>query len=244
MNVIKVKDYEEMSARASDYLLDKIRQLENPVLGFATGSTPEGLYKLLIAKNEQVSFKNVTTFNLDEYVGLDNMDPNSYNFYMNDKLFNHIDIVKDNIHLLNGNAEVLEQECRDYEEAIREAGFVDLQILGIGVNGHIGFNEPGTPFTSRTHVVDLNESTRQANARFFNSIEDVPKQAITMGIETITQSKEILLLISGKGKADAAARLIEGPVDEQFPASVLQKQNNVTVIVDEPALSKLEKGFI
>lgn len=240
MNVIKVKDYEEMSARASDYLLDKIQKLENPVIGLATGSTPEGLYKQLIAKNEKISFKNVTTFNLDEYVGLNKGDPNSYHFYMNDKLFNHIDIVKDNTHLPNGDAEVLEQECRDYESAIREAGFMDVQILGIGGNGHIGFNEPGTPFTSRTHVVDLNESTRQANARLFNSLEDVPKQAITMGIETITQSKEILLLISGKEKAEAAAKLMEGPVDEQFPASVLKKQDNVTVIVDEPALSKLK----
>lgn len=240
MNIIRVKDYEEMSAITAEYLLGKILKLENPVLGLATGSTPEGLYKQLIKNKDKVSFENVITFNLDEYVGLKKEDPNSYHFYMNEKLFNHIDIKKECTHLPNGTAKDLHQECRDYEDTIREVGSIDIQILGIGVNGHIGFNEPGTPFTSRTHVVNLDESTRKANTRFFNSMEDVPRQAITVGIETIMESKEILLLISGKGKAETVARLLEGQVDEQFPASVLHKHDNVKVIADEAALSGLK----
>lgn len=244
MNITKVKDYEEMSSRAAEYLLKKIVKLKKPVIGLATGSTPEGLYKHLIEKKEEISFKNATTFNLDEYVGLGKNDPNSYHFYMNDKLFNHIDIKKENTHLPNGTAKDLKQECRDYEDAIREVGFVDVQILGIGLNGHIGFNEPGTPFTSRTHVVNLDESTRNANVRFFQSIEEVPRQAITMGIETIMESKEILLLISGKEKAHSLARLMKGPVDEQFPASILHKHAHVEIIADEAALSGVENIYI
>lgn len=236
VDVIKVKDYEEMSKRACEHLVNKIHELDHPVLGLATGSTPEGLYKRLIEKynNDEVSFEGATTFNLDEYVGLNKEDPQSYHFYMMDKLFNHIgDLSPDNIHLPNGAARDLEQECQDYEALIRKAGDVDIQVLGIGKNGHIGFNEPGTPFTSRTHVVDLDESTREANSRFFDSMEDVPKQAITMGIETIMESKEILLLVSGKEKAEALARLLEGEMSEDFPASVLRKHNHVTIIADE-----------
>ncbi|WP_085991635.1 glucosamine-6-phosphate deaminase [Oceanobacillus senegalensis] len=243
MNLIKVKDYEEMSNRACEYLVKKIHELDNPVLGLATGSTPEGLYKRLIEKynSDEVSFKGVTTFNLDEYVGLSKEDPQSYHYYMMDKFFNHIgDISSENIHLPNGTAEDLEQECKDYEVLIRKAGHVDIQVLGIGKNGHIGFNEPGTPFTSRTHVVELDESTRQANSRFFDSMDDVPKQAISMGIETIMESKEIILLVSGEGKAEALARLLETDAEttEDFPASVLRKHNHVTIIADEASRLK------
>ncbi|SOC43117.1 glucosamine-6-phosphate deaminase [Ureibacillus acetophenoni] len=242
MEIIRVKDYEEMSKTASSYILEKLKQLDAPVIGLATGSTPEGLYRLLVDENKKgnVSFKNVTTFNLDEYTNIEPTDPNSYHYFMNKHLLDHIDIPKNQIHLPNGNAEDLEAECQEYENKISEAGKIDLQVLGIGVNGHIGFNEPGTPFTSRTHIVTLDESTREANSRFFNSIDEVPTQAITMGIGTIMESSEILMLISGEQKADTLNRLLNGEVSEEFPASVLHKHSKVTVIADEAACSKLE----
>lgn len=240
MKVVKVKDYDEMSEKACSFILDKIQRLENPVLGLATGSTPEGLYKQLIEKYQQkeVSFEKVSTFNLDEYVGMAKEDFQSYHYYMNHKLFKHIDISMDHVNLPNGIAENLDKECRDYESRILQAGQVDIQVLGIGVNGHIGFNEPGTPFTSRTHIVDLDDSTRKANARYFDSIDDVPKQAITMGIETIMESKEILLLVSGSKKGEALASLLndEDEVSQDFPASILKHHQRVTVIADQAAL--------
>ncbi|WP_249869244.1 glucosamine-6-phosphate deaminase [Oceanobacillus saliphilus] len=239
MEIIKVKDYDEMSEKACSYIVEKIKELQEPVLGLATGSTPEGLYDRLIQQNKEqnVSFKNVSTFNLDEYVGLGNDDPNSYHYYMNEKLFKHIDIDKNNVNLPNGVAKDLDKECQDYEKKIIDAKKVDVQVLGIGINGHIGFNEPGTAFTSRTHVVDLDESTREANARFFASLEEVPKKAITMGIDSIMQSKEILLLVSGSSKSEALDRLLNGEVSEEFPASILQKHSNVMIIADEAALN-------
>ncbi|WP_085993715.1 glucosamine-6-phosphate deaminase [Oceanobacillus senegalensis] len=240
MNIIKVMDYAEMSDYACDFLMNKMENLQKPVLGLATGSTPEGLYHRLIEK--KVSFRNVVTFNLDEYVGLDRKNPNSYYYYMNDKLFNHVDIEMDKVHVPNGSATNLEKECHDYEEAIREAGQIDVQVLGIGVNGHIGFNEPGTAFTSRTHIVELDVSTRQANSRFFDSMEEVPTKAITMGIDSIMDSKEILLLISGHSKAHAVARLLEGEINEDFPASVLRRHKNVTIVVDEAAMSEVKEN--
>ncbi|MEI3599025.1 MULTISPECIES: glucosamine-6-phosphate deaminase [unclassified Oceanobacillus] len=238
MNVIKVKDYDEMSEKATEFMVDRINSLENPVLGLATGSTPEGLYQRIIEKHQQdeVSFKNVTTFNLDEYVGLEQNDSNSYYNFMNEKLFSHVDIAADRVHIPNGVAADLEKECMEHERAIEQAGGIDVQVLGIGGNGHIGFNEPGTSFDSKTHIVDLDESTIQANARFFHSIEEVPTQAISMGIETIMNSKEILLLVSGEAKADATAKLLHGDISEDFPASILKKHENVTVIVDQAAL--------
>ncbi|WP_339226593.1 glucosamine-6-phosphate deaminase [Oceanobacillus sp. FSL K6-2867] len=242
MNVIKVKNYDEMSEKAAEFIVDRIHTIENPVLGLATGSTPEGLYQRIIKKYEQneVSFKDVTTFNLDEYVGLEKNDPNSYYYFMNEKLFRHVDIEMDRVRVPNGVAEDLENECREHERAIEQAGGVDVQVLGIGGNGHIGFNEPGTPFSSKTHVVDLDQSTIQANARFFKSIDEVPTQAVSMGIETIMNSKEILLLVSGEAKADAMAKLLNGEVSEDFPASILKQHDNVTVIVDEAALTIAE----
>ncbi|KKE80254.1 glucosamine-6-phosphate deaminase [Bacilli bacterium] len=240
MKIIQVKDYQAMSEKACELIVERMQKLENPVLGLATGSTPEGLYKCLIKKNKEgkVSFKNTTTFNLDEYVGISKEDPNSYVYFMNDKLFDHVDIAKENVHLPSGLEKDMDQECENYEQMIRNAGGIDVQVLGIGVNGHIGFNEPGTPFTKPTHVVELTDSTREANARFFASKDEVPTHAISMGPKTIMQSKEILLLISGENKADAVAQLIEGDVDEQMPASILQKHDHVTVIADEAALSK------
>lgn len=239
MHVINVKDYEEMSEKATDILVHRIHSLEKPVLGLATGSTPEGLYQRLIEEYEQgaISFKHVTTFNLDEYVGLEQNDSNSYYQFMNEKLFRHVDIAMERIHIPNGAALDLGKECDAYEHAIKQAGGIDIQLLGIGANGHIGFNEPGTPFSSKTDIVDLEKTTIQANARFFHSIEEVPTQAVSMGIETIMNSKEILLLVSGEAKADAMAKLLAGGVSEDFPASILNNHANVTVIVDEAALA-------
>lgn len=244
MEIIRVKDYDAMSDAACSYLVERINRLENPVLGLATGSTPEGLYKRLIEKYNQgeVSFKNVKSFNLDEYVGLDKTNPNSYYYFMKDKLFDHVDISLDNVRVPNGVATDLQQECEDHEKAIEAAGGIDIQLLGIGANGHIGFNEPGTPFSSKTQVVDLEESTIQANSRFFNSIEEVPTQAVSMGIDTIMKSKEILLLISGKNKAEALAKLLSGEVTEEVPASVLQNHPNVTVIADDAAFSLVDEN--
>ncbi|AIF44169.1 glucosamine-6-phosphate deaminase [Virgibacillus sp. SK37] len=241
MEIIKVKDYQEMSEKACDFIVEQLAATDQPVFGLATGSTPEGLYECLINKYKakEISFADVKTFNLDEYVGLGQNNPNSYYYYMNKKLFDHIDIPSENAHLPQGNAVDLQKECKEYESRIDQAGKVDLQVLGLGLNGHIGFNEPGTPFSSRTHVVELDESTRKANARFFSSLDEVPTKAITMGIDSIMESKAIILLVSGKKKADALATLMNGQITEDFPASILQKHENVTIIADEEAMSSL-----
>ncbi|GAB3805003.1 glucosamine-6-phosphate deaminase [Virgibacillus kimchii] len=237
MNIIKVKDYQEMSERAGETLVRTLNAKDNPVLGLATGSTPEGMYAYLVEKYKtgKISFADAQTFNLDEYVGLDAEDPNSYTFYMHKHLFSQVDLPDQNAHLPNGTAENLEEECKAYERKIERAGKIDLQVLGIGLNGHIGFNEPGTPFKSRTHIVELDESTRQANARFFNSMEEVPTQALTMGIESIMESREILMLISGEKKSETLTQLLNGKVTESFPASILHEHPNVTIITDEAA---------
>ncbi|HEY4602065.1 MAG TPA: glucosamine-6-phosphate deaminase [Cerasibacillus sp.] len=242
MQVIRVKDYDAMSDKACDIIVNEMQSNVETVLGLATGSTPEGLYDRLIEKynNHNISFKQTKTFNLDEYVGLDKDDKNSYYYYMNHKLFKHIDIPENQALLPDSKAENIAAECERYEQKIKEAGYIDIQILGIGLNGHIGFNEPNTPFASRTHVVKLDESTRQANARFFNSIDEVPTEAITMGITTIMESKKIILLVSGEKKADILAKVIHGEVTEKVPASVLQQHPHVTIIADEAALSKVK----
>ena len=234
MKIVEAKNYDEMSKFASERVQACINDNSKPVLGLATGSTPIGLYQHLIDSNKKgaVSFKNVITYNLDEYVNLSQEDPNSYRYFMNDELFDHVDIDKKNTHVPNGEASDLDQECVDYENRIREAGGIDLQILGIGGNGHIGFNEPGTPFDSRTQVIKLDEQTREANSRFFDSMDDVPTHAITTGIGTIMDSKEIILLISGASKKEAYERLVNGEVSEDFPASILKNHPNCTVIVD------------
>lgn len=243
MNIIPVKNYQDMSRKAAEIVSETINTMDKPVLGLATGSTPEGLYQCLINEHKEgnISFRHVTTFNLDEYVGLHGSDPNSYRYYMYDKLFRHIDIKIENTYVPNGVAEDLEKECISYENLIQEHASIDLQILGIGLNGHIGFNEPGTSFTSRTHIVELDEITRQANARFFKSLDDVPTKAITTGIGTIMESKKIILLISGENKAETVARLVNGEISETFPASILNEHSNVSIIADVASLSKLSK---
>lgn len=227
-----------MSKKAAEIIIEKVRQTSDVVLGLATGGTPIGMYHQLVSDHLEAgtSYLNVTTFNLDEYIGLSGEHHNSYRAFMNNHLFAQIDIHDRNIHIPNGVSKDIQKECIEYEELIQKHGGIDLQILGIGQNGHIGFNEPGTSFESMTHVVELDPSTRKANARFFKNSEEVPTEAITMGIATIMRSKEILLLISGEHKRTAFKRLINGEMEEQFPASVLKKHAHVTIIADEAAI--------
>lgn len=237
--MIKVDNYQQMSEKAAEYIIDRVTKVPSIKLGLATGGTPIGTYKHLIEDYQKngTSYRNVTTFNLDEYIGLSGENKNSYRYYMNDLFFNHIDINKEKTHIPQGDVSDIQKECLRYEELITENGGIDLQILGIGGNGHIGFNEPGTSFHSKTHIVDLAPSTIEANARFFNQLEEVPTKAITMGISTIMKSKEILLLVSGESKKEALDKLINGPVDESFPASILKNHPRVTIIADKAAVA-------
>ncbi|MBM4761398.1 glucosamine-6-phosphate deaminase [Bacillus sp. B15-48] len=241
MKMIKVKNYDEMSQKAAEMFIDKIRRNPEINLGLATGGSPVGLYKQLVYDHQtnHTSYKKVKTFNLDEYIGLSGEHPNSYRYFMNEQLFNHLDVNKSNTHIPLGDTENPEQQCSDYEQLLKEHGGVDLQILGIGSNGHIAFNEPGTSFQSETHMIELTPSTREANARFFTSLEEVPTHAITMGIASIIRSKEILLMISGESKQDALSQLLQGAINENFPASILRTHPCVTIIADEAALGKV-----
>lgn len=241
VKIIEVNDYTHMSIEASKYIIDKVLNVPNITLGLATGGTPVGTYQNLIADYQMngTSYQNVTSFNLDEYIGLLGTNKNSYRYFMNEQLFNHIDINKNNTHIPNGEVVNVDEECMRYEALLAKHGGIDLQILGIGANGHIGFNEPGTSFNSTTHIVELTPSTRKANSRYFNQIEDVPARAITMGIATIMKSKEILLLVSGESKKDALFRLFNGEIDENFPASVLKNHPYVTIIADKAAVADL-----
>jgi glucosamine-6-phosphate deaminase len=233
-----VKNYQEMSLAAAQYIINMLKNTPKLTLGLATGGTPQGVYQHLIEdhKKNGTSYEHVTSFNLDEYIGLSKDDPNSYYTYMYENLFKHINISLQQTNIPSGTNANLQSECEEYENKIQQNGGIDLQLLGIGSNGHIGFNEPGTSFQSKTHVVDLTQSTREANARYFTSIEEVPTQAITMGIHSIYNSKEILLLASGKAKQDAMIKLLNGDVTESFPASILKQHPNATIIADEEAL--------
>lgn len=234
MKIVKVKNYDELSELAANMLIERIEKVEKPVVGLATGSTPEGMYANLVKKYKagEISFANVVTFNLDEYAGLSKDDPMSYQYFMYQNLFKDVDIKSENIHIPNGLAEDLEKECEQYEVLIQQEGKIDVQILGLGLNGHIGFNEPGTSFDSRTHVVELEESTRIANSRFFNSLDEVPKKALTMGIGTIMEAKEIIFIVNGEKKADILRKVVHGEVTENVPASILQRHPNITLITD------------
>jgi len=235
MNIIVLEDYQAMSEQAAKLVEEEIKLNSHSVLGLSTGSTPLGLYECLIKgyKEREISYRHVTTFNLDEYLGLEKNNPNSYHTFMNERLFQHIDIEQENTHIPNGMAPSIEKECVRYEDLLDSTGPIDLQILGIGTNGHIGFNEPGTSEFSKTHVVKLDETTRQNNARFFHSKEDIPNHAITMGIASILKSKQILLLASGEKKASAVKQLLSKEIDASFPASWLWKHENVTLLVDQ-----------
>ncbi len=241
MKWIEVKDYDEVSRKAAEMIITQVRQEPASVLGLATGGTVIGTYEYLVDdfKQNGTSYQRVSTFNLDEYCGIEPANPHSYHYYMNEKLFMHIDVSGQHVHIPSGKAGNPEEESRVYEKVIEEVGGIDLQLLGIGTNGHIGFNEPGTPFNSVTHVEELAESTRKANARFFESLEDVPTKAITMGIATIMKSKKIILLASGESKADILYKLKYGEVTEEVPASILKNHHNVIVIADEEAMMKI-----
>jgi len=243
MKIIIKKDYDELSREAARIVKEAVQTKPDTVLGLATGSTPIGCYRELIKMHEEegLDFSQVTSFNLDEYQGLPADHPQSYNYFMYENLFNRVNINPKNIFIPDGMTENVEKFSKEYEEKIKEAGGIDLQILGIGSDGHIGFNEPGTPLDSRTQLVKLAESTIEDNSRFFEKKEDVPRFAITMGPQTIFEAKKILLLASGENKAEAVARLIEGPITPQITASVLQKHPNTIVILDEKAASKLKK---
>jgi glucosamine-6-phosphate deaminase len=234
MRIIKASDYNEMSRCAANIIAAQITLKPDSVLGLATGSTPIGTYKLLVKGYQQgnLDFSKVKSVNLDEYCGLDGSHDQSYRYFMNTNLFNHVNIDMANTNVPNGIATDLEQECKRYDRLIEELGGVDLQLLGIGHNGHIGFNEPNEFFDKATHVVELKQSTIDANSRFFEKIEDVPKRAITMGIKSIMSAKKVLL-VAGADKKDIIERALFGPITPQVPASVLQFHNDLIVVVSE-----------
>ena len=246
MRIYKAKDYEEMSRKAAGIVSAQIIMKPDCVLGLATGSTPVGLYKQLIEwyRNGDLDFSRVRTVNLDEYKGISRENDQSYYYFMHQNLFDHVNIPAENTHLPDGMEPDSEKECRRYEELIRSMGSVDLQLLGIGHNGHIGFNEPADAFDKQVHCVNLTQSTIEANKRFFASAEEVPRQAYTMGIQTIMRSKKILIIANGEGKADIVRDAFFGPITPMVPASVLQLHNDVTLVADEAALSKIPASFV
>jgi glucosamine-6-phosphate deaminase len=240
MEIIIQDTQEAATAVAARIIARLIREKPDAVLGLATGSTPVLLYRSLIAMD--LDWSRVTTFNLDEYIGLPREHPQSYHTFMWENLFRHINIARENIHIPDGNAADIPHACEQYERSIREAGGIDLQLLGIGTDGHIGFNEPSSSLASRTRIKTLTRQTRGDNARFFGSEEAVPHHCITMGIGTIMEARQNLLLAFGKGKADAIAAAVEGPVTAMHPASILQMHPVVKVCVDEPAAGGLRRA--
>lgn len=241
MKIYKAKDYKDMSRKAANIISAQMIMKPNCVLGLATGSTPIGTYDQLVEwyNKGDLDFSEVTTVNLDEYKGLPRTNDQSYYYFMHQHLFDRVNIDPERTNVPNGMEPDAEKECGRYEELIRSLGGVDLQLLGLGHNGHIGFNEPGEAFEKETHCVDLTESTIEANKRFFASADDVPKQAYTMGIKTIMQVKKILIVVNGENKADIVERAFFGPVTPEVPASILQLHNDVTLVGDEAALAKI-----
>ncbi|WP_213975049.1 glucosamine-6-phosphate deaminase [Tepidanaerobacter acetatoxydans] len=240
MQVFIEKDYSAMSEKAAQIFANEIKQKPDLVLGLATGSTPIGTYKELIRmhKEEGLDFSKVVSFNLDEYYGLAPDNPQSYNYFMFENLFNHINIKKENVHIPNGLVSDVETYCKQYDEEIEKYGGIDVQLLGIGVNGHIGFNEPAEELILGTHLTDLTEDTIKANSRFFDSPEQVPTKAITLGIGSIMKAKKILLLASGKNKAEVMAKILNRDVvTTKIPASLLKLHPDTTIIMDEEAAS-------
>lgn len=242
MRIYKMKDYAEMSRKAAAVMAAEIVAKPDCVLGLATGSTPIGLYKQLVEwyKSGDLDFSEVTTVNLDEYKGLPKENDQSYYYFMNDNLFSHVNVDKGRTFLPDGTEPDAEKACREYDEIVRSTGGADIQLLGLGHNGHIGFNEPSDIFKKNTHCVNLTESTIKANTRFFASEADVPRQAYTMGIGTIMSAKKILVVASGADKADAVYKSFFGPITPQVQGSVLQLHPNVVVVADEAALSKCD----
>ena len=241
MRIYKAKDYVDMSRKAANIVSAQVIMKPNCVLGLATGSTPIGLYKQLVEwyNKGDLDFSEVMTVNLDEYKGLSRDNDQSYYYFMHQNLFDHVNIPAENTYLPNGMEPDSQKECQEYTDLLQSLGGVDLQLLGIGHNGHIGFNEPGKAFDKQVHCVNLTQSTIEANKRFFASADDVPKQAYTMGIKTIMQAKKILIVASGEDKAEIVRDAFFGPITPKVPASVLQLHNDVTLVADEAALSKL-----
>jgi len=238
MRIIKTKDYDDMSRKAANIFFAQITAKPNSILGLATGSSVLGLYKNLIEsyKKGDLDFSGVTTVNLDEYAGLDGSNDQSYRYYMDNNLFNHVNIKKEYTNLPDGIAGDIEVECWRYNAVIEGFGGADIQLLGLGHNGHIGFNEPGEVFVKETHVVDLDDSTIKANARFFADEKDVPKKAVTMGIKNIMQAKKIVLCVSGQAKSKILKQVLFGEVTPRVPGSILQLHPDLIVVADEEAL--------
>lgn len=243
MNLIITDNYEEMSQEGAKMILRKILSSKQINLGLATGSTPLGLYKELVkyVRENNINLSGVVTFNLDEYIGILPTHQGSFHYYMEKNVFGPLNIPENQRFIPDGMAENILNECRNYEKKIQQYGGIDFQLLGVGENGHIGFNEPGTDFTKTTHVVELTETTRQANKKFFGQVEDVPGKAITMGISTILRAREILLIANGVHKAEAIYQLFHGEYSKDWPVTALQKHKNVCVIVDQEAASLLIK---
>lgn len=243
MTIYVEKDYEAMSKAAAEMLLDQVKEKKDAVLGLATGSTPIGMYDEVVKAYEkgEADFSDVVSYNLDEYYPIKHDNDQSYHYFMKETLFKHINIKPENTHVPSGETDDVEKTSREYDEAIYSLGGVDLQVLGIGNNGHIGFNEPAPVFAKGTGLVDLTESTISANSRFFASIDEVPKKAVSMGIATIMTAKKIMLMASGKGKAEIIAATILGEITPDVPASALQLHRDVTFFLDEEAASVLLK---
>ena len=241
MIIYRAKDYQDMSRKAANIISAQIIMKPNCVLGLATGSSPVGTYRQLIEwyNKGDLDFSHVTSINLDEYKGLSPENDQSYRYFMDTNLFNHVNIDKAHTFVPNRLEVNSEKACTDYNHTIATSGGIDLQLLGLGHNGHIGFNEPGAAFERETHCVDLTESTIEANKRFFASEEEVPRQAYTMGIKNIMQAKKILVIVSGADKAQILEKVLHGPITPEVPASILQLHNDVTIVADESALSCL-----
>lgn len=250
MRLIIEKDYDQLSKWAAEHVIERINKF-NPtpdhkfVLGLPTGSSPIGMYRALAeaCKEGRVSFKNVLTFNMDEYVGLPESHPESYHSFMAKNFFDHVDCPKENIHILNGNADDLEKECANYEESIRKAGGIDLFIGGIGPDGHIAFNEPFSSLKSRTRKKNLTTDTIIANSRFFdNDVNKVPKHALTVGVGTVMDAREVLILVNGHAKARALQAAVEGPVTQAWTISALQQHAHAIIVADDAATDELKVG--
>ncbi len=239
MKLIRVKDYDDMSRKVANIISAQVILKPDSVLGLATGTTPIGAYKQLIDwyHKGDVDFAEVSTYNLDEYRGLTGDDPQSYRYFMNTQFFDHIDIDKANTHVPDGSNPDIEEACSSYDKMVKDAGYVDLQLLGIGRNGHIGFNEPADAFSKGTQCVDLTESTIEANSRLFDDPKDVPRQAYTMGVQTIMNARMIVVAATGEDKAQAVHDMVFGAVTPQCPASILQLHTNCVVVADDAALS-------
>lgn len=246
MRIIATMDYQEMSRKAANIISAQVILNPNSVLGLATGSSPIGTYKQLIEwyHKGDIDFSLIKTVNLDEYKGMSPDNPQSYSYFMNENFFQHININLKNVHIPNGLAEDAQKECRRYDEIITSLGGVDLQLLGLGNNGHIGFNEPNDNFIRTTHCVALSQSTIDANSRFFQNSEEIPRYAYTMGIGNIMEAKKIVVVVNGKGKAQILKEVIEGPITPSVPASILQLHKDVTIIADQEALSLLNTNNI